>query len=214
MSSIPLKTIPSGNGSNIVRLLGQVTAVLGFAIVYLCGIPHAAADPSWNMVETACSSNNGGCQAPLGLPLTIGATTGSGTYTSTAFGPFSESGDFSIDFGQNTNFTSSSPAYCTSPADSQCSVNISLTDTISGVTGILDFVSHGDMTNIQLAFSGTTFSGTWGSDGTLQGCGTFANCTISGELIPAPEPSSGAVLVAAIIGFAFVGYRATQRARV
>lgn len=52
------------------------------------------------------------------------------------------------------------------------------------------------MTNVQLTFDGTSFSGGWGSDAILEGCGFFAACQITGVLDP--EPSSLPVLLASL----------------
>jgi len=67
---------------------------------------------------------------------------------------------------------------------------------------------------VELVFSGTTFSGLWGSDGTIEGCGTFAGCEISGEPVSGvPEPSSFPMFLAGLglIGGAF--YFGRKRAR-
>lgn len=204
---------------------GLRTAVLGSLFVGIFSIPHADAGPiSWNVVETTCISGSGGCISgpeysggdvcvssdascpsgyvtpsdPIELPVTIGSIEGSGTYTSD-FGEYSESGDFKTTLGfPYFSFSSESPLYC-SISDSfvGCMVDINLTSTPSGVTGNVTWSSPTG-TNADLDFDGLTFDGGWGSDGTLGGCGFFAQCFISGELVTTPEPSSLPILLSGL----------------
>ena len=186
--------------------LGPVTVVFGLLCGCLGGIPAAAAAPVWNLVETSCTSTNGGCQTPPNLPLIIGSIEGSGTYISSP-GSLTESGDLTTNFGNIFHFNSSSSPYCQItppyPFPYECSVSIDLTDTASGVTGGASLLAPPDGTaNFGLSFEGTTFFGAWGSDSFLEGCGFFAQCFISGDLVRAPEPASLPVLLA---GLAMMG---------
>src|SRR5579863_6148260 len=94
-----------------------VTAVLCCLFASMWCVPYAAADTTWNIIETGCASGSStACRAPYtSLPLTLGSITGSGTYISQgAQFLFSESGDFTL---TNQEFypellTSGSSSYC------------------------------------------------------------------------------------------------------
>jgi hypothetical protein len=169
---------------------GLVTVVLGFIFASTYCVPGAAADPFWKMVETTCESSNNGCQEPLGLPLVIGTIEGSGFYH-----------DDGANFFEGGNLQTNFPVYlyqfgsrtCLGGA---CRVDINLTSTRSGVSG--NFFYEGPAF-IDLEFNGQTFEGFWGSDNRLPGCGTFAQCIISGVLVSAPEPSTAPLLAAALL---------------
>lgn len=176
-----------------------VAAVLGLLFAGTWSIPRAAADVTWELVETGCSNGFNTCHQS---PLTLGSITGSGTYLSSApFGAnFSETGDFIATFFYSPlDITALSPNYC-APADSACNVDISVTSTPAGLTGHFDFESYGDQTAVDLNFNGNTFfAPAWGNDGgALPGCGNLVACSITGELDPVPEPSSLPVLLAGL----------------
>jgi hypothetical protein len=198
---------------------GLVVAVLAFLFATTFAVPRAAADPTWKFVETSCEAisggNGGDCSLPppfppgLTLPLTIGQFTGSGTYVDDVpldfdLPPeitFSESGNFSLDFA-NFHFTSNSPAYCFVSFIAPCNVDISLTDSSAGVYGNVDLFDGLNEVTVDMTFNGSTFSAFLGSETSpLEGCGDVFNdsgCYVSGDLVPAPEPSSLPMLLAGL----------------
>jgi hypothetical protein len=190
----------------MVLRFGLICAVLGCLTVTIGGVSRAAADPTYDLVETACYSGNGGCVG-FTLPVTIGTISGSGTYFNSYDPPlpFSASGDLSVSFS-NYFFDSSNPSPPNCAA--HCSVDINLTDN----TGYLNFEDFVSDPFIRLNFDGTTFSGEWGSDGYLSGCGSFASCYISGVLDPVPEPSSLPMLLAGLAAMSGALYLARKKA--
>jgi hypothetical protein len=189
---------------------GIITGALGFMLALLCSLSPAAAGPVvWNLVETTCTSHNGGCQN-FSDPVTIGWIEGSGTYLSEG-SLFSETGSFQTNLGDVFHFGSSSPPYCPVYIN-YCSIAIDVTSGGSGVFGSLYVKGLDGVNNASLGLRGLTFAGSWGSDSSLIGCGTFASCEISGVLVAMPEPSSASILIAALLGCAFVSFRARRRA--
>lgn len=197
-----------------------LTAIFSFLFVSVGGIPRATAEPiTWNLVETSCFSDDNGCMnlsgtGPIALPLTLGSITGSGTYIDKlgACGwslcyTLTTSGDFELSLPNGVPSNPDFGPYCTLVdfGDGACSVDVELKSGPSGVGGVIDFESHNDATNIGLSLNGLTFFGNWGADGSIEGCGSFANCEISGELVSTPEPSSLPILLAglSLIGGAF-----------
>lgn len=118
---------------------------------------------------------------------------------------FSESGDMAVDLAPIFDFSSASLPYCDSQ-DMDCLIDIDVASGPGGVTGHLNIASREDIYNIRLNFAGLTFSGTTSSDAVMPGCGEFAACFVTGQLVSGgevvPEPPSLAMLLA---GLAAIG---------
>ena len=196
---------------------GLVTAVLGFSFASMWSVPHAAADPTWDLVETTCMSGNGGCPGGYSagsftLPLTLGSIEGTGTFinyvtcdgdTGTCTSNVTSSGDY--DWNLPVLLPSSGVPYCDASGPTYCHVDVQLTDSPSGEFGEVSFEDNYDDINYDLSFDGRTFGGNWGSDGPIEGCGEFVDCYITGDLVSTPEPSSLPMLLAGLglVGGAF-----------
>ena len=189
-----------------------LSVALSCAVLIISDIDYAVSDPvTWNIVETACSSFNGGCKSPL--PLTVGSITGDGTYLNGILQNVSETGDFLLKVGDQTFTATSGPICPFNYAGASCSVNINLTTTSSGVTGYDFSIFNGASEINNLAFFGTTFGGNLGSLGPeMPGC-EFAYCAVSGELVRVPEPSPLAVFAGALFGFGLIRLRRTKACR-
>ncbi len=192
----------------------------GFAASVLSPIA-ARAEVIWTFTETSCTSSNGGCVGNPGfspLPDTIGLLTlpninSSGHYSYQVGPPVppAETGDTDFFFSWGSLY--SAPIVKTPPggcpgsgsAFAPCSWDITFASSLSMLTISIDFQGVGpNFPSLDIG----NFGGTIGADGFMPGCGTFAECRITGfwSLASVPEPWSLDLLIGSLIAmFGFAG---------
>lgn len=203
-------------------------ALLVMGSVAMLAPPAAHAGVSGTFYETACYEENpAGPMCPTSrsgsfffsgpLPAALAqfsSPDNSGTYS------FSQSDvaptpvitgntDFQFAWGNGEFHAPASPDRCfNSSFVDFCRWNITWAASAAGFSIRVDFI--GDLNaNIDIG----DFGGMIGSDGTIQGCGEFAECFITGYwLSSVPEPSSLAVLATSLLGVLLV--MARRRARI
>jgi len=171
-------------------------------------ISGAQAAVIWTFTETSCTSTNGGCTGNPGffppLPVAVASLTlpdisSSGHYSYLGSTPPTELGDkdFLLIWGAPlTTFTAPVPENRTA-----FSWDVTFASSPSGPQLNIQFFGDSFSDNITFLSSGFLGSGSIGSDRFIPGCGTFAQCQISGlwSLASVPEPWSVDLLIGSLI---------------
>jgi PEP-CTERM motif len=206
LSEMPAPPVHLRSRQNCLwRIMKPVSLALGALFGATFGTAAMALPVTWTFIETGCTSSNGGCQN-LQLPaaeghLSLPDINSSGTYHFFRIqNTVTETGDTDFSFQWPPSFEAPPPGQmCAGPA-SICQWDVDFASSNSGLGVAIHFSEDILSNNIDIGATG----GMIGSDALMPGCGTFAQCSVTGfwALTAVPEPSSFTVLGMVIAAFA------------